>query len=120
MPTAPGPKRELSMMRTPASSAPVASLLAMVARLARWVGAGESRSLRPCRRPPRTTAAHRAADAAAAERRRGIRRSAEDATAGDRTAAVDREEGAGDELALRARQVDDGVGDVLRLAEARQ
>src|SRR5262249_42325887 len=43
---------------------------------------------------------------------------AQDPAAGDRAAAVDREEHAGDELALAAREVDHRPRDVVGLAEA--
>src|SRR5262245_11865924 len=92
MPTPFGPRSELSMTRTPARSPPVTAC---------WIAI--------------ETAYH--VTAAAVTR---AAPSPEDATAGDRAAAIDRDQGTGHELALAAREVHDGIRDVVRLPEPRQ
>src|SRR5262245_35654126 len=94
MPTPPGPRRALSMMRTPARRPAVESVVVIAAAVAR-----------------RARARHTLGPLTA---------SAQHPAARDGAAAVDREQGAGDELALAAGQVDDGVGHVVGMAQAGQ
>src|SRR5262245_2400545 len=94
MPTPPGPRSALSMMRTPARRPAVESVVVIAAAVAR-----------------RARARHTL---------RRLAASAQHPAARDRAAAVYREQGAGDELALAAGQVDDGVGHVVGIAQPGQ